>query len=221
MTDVVELASPPPLSFPAILRNPGLTNRFAHLHGQTPAVPLQVKNLRREEKEGKRWIRRKDNARFTGNPHIVAATRKDFAVPTPQTRPTFPEPLPAYLPRNTKVPSTIHPTRDPASANAGRFSLSLKGMRKDLRRSGVRAQMLVRDVERAITEWLYADGSSLPDPTPNEANLPAALIGDTQTISEVSHTPLQMVWSITDDPFARYVVHCCARYYEVVSFSAS
>ncbi|KAF8973014.1 hypothetical protein BDZ97DRAFT_1778762 [Flammula alnicola] len=38
-------------------------------------------------------------------------------------------------------------------------------------------------------------------------------------IFEVSRTPLQLVWRITDDSFARYVVHCCARYHEIVSFS--
>jgi len=44
-------------------------------------------------------------------------------------------------------------------------------------------------------------------------------VGNSGTIVEVSRTPLQLIWRIPDDAFARYVVHCCARYHEVVSFS--
>jgi len=66
-------------------------------------------------------------AQFAGNPHIVAATTKDFTLPVPSAKSTFPEPLPSYLPRTVKVPIATLPTRDPVSANAGRFSLSMKG----------------------------------------------------------------------------------------------
>ena len=54
---------PPPMSFPAILRNPGLSGRFAHLQVNTlplHGAPTAVKKLKREH-EGKRWIRRKEN----------------------------------------------------------------------------------------------------------------------------------------------------------------
>jgi len=44
-------------------------------------------------------------------------------------------------------------------------------------------------------------------------------IGDLTTVLEVMRTPLQLVWYVEDDAFARYVVHCCARYHEVVSYS--
>ncbi|KAJ3733610.1 hypothetical protein DFJ43DRAFT_1223251 [Lentinula guzmanii] len=81
----------------------------------------------------------------------------------------------------------LYPVIDPISADAGRFSFSIKGMRRDLRRAGYRAERLVRQVETEILEWLDAGG--------------------------------QLIWRIPDDAFARYVVHCCARYHNVVSFS--
>jgi hypothetical protein len=136
-------------------------------------------------------------------------------------RSTFPEPLPAYLSRNTKVPSTVAPVRDISSANAGRFSLSLKGMRRTLRRYGFRAQFLVSEVEGEIATWLREGGTLLsPDSADvNALMFPGRSVGNTECIREVSRTPLQLIWSITDDAFARYVVHCCARYHEIVSFS--
>jgi hypothetical protein len=59
----------PVLSFPAILRNPGLNHRFAHLHGGTATgsghklqtVKATIKKNHRDQNEGKRWVRRKDN----------------------------------------------------------------------------------------------------------------------------------------------------------------
>lgn len=156
----------------------------------------------------------------------MPASRRDFAIPQPSTRTTFPEPLPSYLQRTVKLPTTpAVPVTDPASANAGRFAHSLKGMRKDLRRAGGRAQALVRDVEQELVEWLARGGTVLaPDLSRQPADLLQEMgtpVGNTGTISEVSRTPLQLVWRIADDAFARYVVHCCARYHEVVSFSES
>ncbi|KAF9528464.1 hypothetical protein CPB83DRAFT_311205 [Crepidotus variabilis] len=215
----------PILSFPAILRNPGLTSRFAHLHspsvsGDTATqTPVQTRKRLREQNEGKRWVRRKDNASFVGNPHVVAATKRDYAIPVPQAQSTFPEPLPAYLPRSVKVASSITPVTDVASANAGRFSVSLKGMRRDLRRAGGRAEALVRDVESTLVDWLAQGGTLLHPDKANDAEETMGIpIGTSGTIVEVSRTPLQLVWKIPDDAFARYIVHCCARYHEVVSF---
>lgn len=100
--------------------------------------------------------------------------------------------------------------------------MSLKGMRRDLRRSGYRAQLLVRDIELEVIDWLQAGGTLLSPDGPIASNLsfPGKPIGDTGSIFEVSRTPLQLIWRIIDDAFARYVVHCCARYREIVSFSA-
>ncbi len=152
----------------------------------------------------------------------------DYTLPTPSNKPTFPEPLPSYLPRTVKVPVAVLPTRDPVSANAGRFSLSMKGMRKELRRAGGRAEALVLDVEAEMMTWLQGGVILRPDESnaTGLANLQLRMkegreIGSTGTVREVSRTPLQLVWSIADGAFARYVVHCCARYHDIVSFSRS
>jgi hypothetical protein len=113
--------------------------------------------------------------------------------------------------------------RDPNSANAGRFSLSMKGIRRELRRSGARAALLVRDVEQEVVQWLQDGGTVLEPDSEDRTSLnhPGIPVRNTVTIKEVSRSPLQLVWSIGDDAFARYIVHCVARYHEVVSFSTS
>ncbi|KAF8629835.1 hypothetical protein AX15_003201 [Amanita polypyramis BW_CC] len=126
-----------------------------------------------------------------------------------------------------KVPPAEIPHPDAMSANAGRFSLSLKGMRKALRQSGSRAEVLVRNIEQELVEWLWEGGTLLdPDSAPLSGDMDmqdlvcrATPIGDLNTILEVKRTPLQLIWYIADDAFARYVLHCCARYHEVVSYS--
>ncbi|KAI8972258.1 hypothetical protein BD414DRAFT_500706 [Trametes punicea] len=235
-------SGPVPMSFPALLRTPGLSDRFAHLRVPTEkyAPSVSARRNKREEKEGKRWVRRKENgmssrpsgvlanrktapsvnaARFTGNVHIVAPSRKDYVVPVPSGRATFPQPLPNYLSRNHVVPPARPPSTEPSSANAGRFSLSLKGMRRELRKSGPRTELLVKEVEEEIVSWLSYGGIMLsPDNAP-DLTFPGVPVGTSETILEVSRTPLQLVWSIAEDAFTRYVVHCCARYHDIVSFS--
>ena len=158
-------------------------------------------------------------ARFVGNAHIVAPSRKDFSVPAPSSRTTFPEPLPHYLARNNPIPPAVPASREPTSANAGRFSMSLKGMRRELRKSGPRTELLVKEVEEEIVDWLTTGGVILSPDTVTAYDLPGVPIGTSDAIMEISRTPLQLVWSIADDAFTRYVVHCCARYHDVVSFS--
>ena len=157
-----------------------------------------------------------------GNPHVVAAAKDDYQVLPPDVKSTFPEPLPAYLSRNAPL-STLTPARkpDPNSSGAGRFSLSIKGMRKELRKAGTRAQHLVKDVESEIVSWLH-DGTVFLSPDekdPNDLEFPGKPVGSSGAIHEVARTPLQLVWAISEDGFARYVVHCCARYHDIVSFS--
>ncbi|CDO75677.1 hypothetical protein BN946_scf184941.g30 [Trametes cinnabarina] len=216
-------SGPVPMSFPAILRNPALSDRFAHLRASTggdrATSSTSIKRSKRDEKEGKRWVRRKDNARFVGNAHIVAPSRKDYAVPAPSGRTTFPQPLPNYLSRNNPIPPVKLPNTEPSSANAGRFSLSMKGMRRELRKAGPRTELLVKEVEDEITAWLASGGVMLSPDSHTDLAFPGVPIGTSETIMEVSRTPLQLVWSIAEDAFSRYVVHCCARYHEIVSFT--
>ena len=171
-------------------------------------------------------------ARFVHNPHVVHATKHDRTVEIPQVRSTFPVPLPPYLPRAVSVPSTRPPIPDAASANSGRFSLGLKGMRRDLRRSGARAEVLVREIETELVEWLAGGTILMPDSGgTGRFNFPGRAVGtravehkgdstERMGVWEVSRTPLQLVWSIENDAFTRYVAHCCARYHSIVSFSA-
>ncbi|KAI0675209.1 hypothetical protein C8Q78DRAFT_1183456 [Trametes maxima] len=216
-------SGPLPMSFPAILRTPGLSDRFAHLRvpsAKSVTSAAARRSSKRDEKEGKRWVRRKENARFVGNAHIVAPSRKDYTVPLPNSRATFPQPLPNYLARNNAIPPAIPAGTEPGSANAGRFSLSLKGMRRELRKSGPRTELLVREVEDEIVAWLAQGGVMLaPDSAATTPALPGVPVGSSDAIRELSRTPLQLVWSTGDDAFTRYVVHCCARYHDVVSFS--
>ncbi|KZT10721.1 uncharacterized protein LAESUDRAFT_693025 [Laetiporus sulphureus 93-53] len=212
------------MSFPAILRSSGVGDRFAHLRvaAQKEAVaaaPVVPKKNKRDEKEGKRWVRRRENARFAGNAHIVPPSKRDYAVPLPYTQPTFPQPLPKYLSRNNAIPPVVPPAYEPSSANAGRFSMSLKGMRRVLRKSGPRTELLVKEVEDEILLWLESGGVMLSPDAAAEMSIPGSPMGSSDLIKEVLRTPLQLVWSIADDGFVRYVVHCCARYHEVVSFS--
>ncbi len=64
-------------------------------------------------------------------------------MPKPSIKSTFPEPLPSYLPRTAKVPVVMLHTRDLISTNAGRFLLSMNGMRKNHRHARGRAETLV------------------------------------------------------------------------------
>lgn len=136
--------------------------------------------------------------------------------------PTFPVPLPPYLPRSVSLPNTIPPSPSPHDANAGRFSLSLKGMRRTLRKAGPQTQALVQDIEEALMMWLSEGGVMIqPDGGNGDADdvdFPGDMVGGQEKVREVERTPLRLVWWI-EDSWIRYVVHCCARYHEVVSFS--
>ncbi|PCH35929.1 hypothetical protein WOLCODRAFT_166548 [Wolfiporia cocos MD-104 SS10] len=208
---------PAPMSFPAILRTPGLSDRFAHLRpavGNKVAVPAVPKRNGRDDKEGKRWVRRKESdvgavprrngvetplrrSQFVGNAHIVPPTKRDYALPLPAKTPTFPVLLLPYIPRSVPIPPSAPPTREPSSAAAG-----------------PRTEALVRDVESALLAWLADDVLLVPDDAALLA-FPGAPLGETGVVGEVQRAPLGLVWSVHDDGFARYVVHCGARFHGV------
>jgi hypothetical protein len=213
--------SPVPLSFPAILRNTRLVDRYAHLRDRSEAAPpkTSISKARRDEHEGKRWIRRRENAKFVGNPHIAPPSRGDHAVPVPPKLSTFPIPLPPYLPRSSVLPSSVPGSRDPASASAGLFSLSLKGARRALRaRPG--ARNIVDAIEGHLCTWL--EGGTYPGEEQGIV-FPGEKVGGREDVLEVSRRALSLVWVVgkdgADGAFERYVVHCLARWHGVVSFS--
>lgn len=140
-------------------------------------------------------------------------------MPVPSKPPTFPNPLPAYLPRSTVLPSSVPGIRDPATASAGLYSLSLKGARRALRtRPG--ARNIVGGIEGHLCDWLQ--GGTYPGEDDN-MNFPGEKVGDRDDVREVSKRPSGLVWVVgqdgTDGAFERYVVHCLARWYGLVSFS--
>ncbi|KIM30448.1 hypothetical protein M408DRAFT_328040 [Serendipita vermifera MAFF 305830] len=211
---------PLPMSFPALLVNP--RNKAVHLQPSRDtqaSKPTKVNTTLDGKTRGKRHIRRYDNVNFYGNPHIVQPGRADFQVPHADVKPTFPKPLPAYLPRVSPAPSGGVVLRsEPGNINSaysGRFTLSLRGVRKDLRqRGGGLARSLVQDIESAIQSWLDATEISASEETSGRAIDHA----DSPVIQELSYKPLELVW-ITDDPFARWIIHCVSRWHGVVSFS--
>jgi hypothetical protein len=94
-------------------------------------------------------------------------------------------------------------------------------MRRELRKSGGRAQGLVKAVETEVIGWLE-DGATLFSPDTQDLDalvFPGQPLTNIDTILEVCRAPHRLVWSIGNDSFVRYVVHCVARYHEIVSFS--
>ena len=82
--DTTIIDKPVPLSFPAILRNSRLADRFAHLQATAPARGTTSSSAQTKRSkinnEGKRWIRRKENGVFP-----FSYTGDVSAVPQPTT----------------------------------------------------------------------------------------------------------------------------------------
>ena len=158
--------------------------------------------------------------RFIGNPHIVAPTKDDLLESLPYIRTTFPNPLPAYLSRNTRVSSGTALITNEHSSMSGLFSLGLKGVRRELRKSGGRLKNAILEIEDEILTWL--DGGTILAQNKEdfeELDAPGKPIGQTGRILEIHRDPLRMIWYIENDGFIRYVIHCCARYHNIISFS--
>ncbi|TFY80977.1 hypothetical protein EWM64_g3031 [Hericium alpestre] len=230
-SDTAAVPAPVPLSFPAFLRNPGLNNRYAHLISDDESRPvasvpaLSKKSLRRHDNEGKRWVRRKDNGTpFHGKPTHRSPCEAGSRPSSPPCDLHLPNTPPA-IPASQLVSSTGDdaPASNLLTAHAGRFGRTLRGMRRTLRKAGPRTQALVHGVETELLEWLQdahvsirtsADGLDA-----DGFDFPGRAVGGQEGVREVERTPARLVWWIEDDAWARYVVHCCARYHEVVSFS--
>ena len=159
-------------------------------------------------------------ARFTDNPHIATPSKRDLEPALPVLQTTFPIPLPPYLPRSAPLPESVAPAPDAKASSAGQFGLSLRGMRKALRRSGARTEALVRGVEGELTRWLSEVAVVLNPASECGHQFPGRAVAGEEGIREVERSPQRLVWWIENDTWARYIVHCCARYHNVVSFSA-
>jgi hypothetical protein len=93
-------------------------------------------------------------------------------------------------------------------------------MRRELRAHGPATEALVRDVEASLLGWLGSDGVILEPDRMQMNNLESSgtPVDENGRVLEVQRTPLQLIWD-SEDAFARYIIHCCARYHEIVSFS--
>ena len=76
-------------------------------------------------------------------------------------------------------------------------------MRRMLRGHGPRAQQIVADVEKEIMGWLAGGAIVLPDEPDDVLIIQGRPIGSTLTVKELSRSPLQLVWSVEQDAFAR------------------
>ncbi|PVG02382.1 hypothetical protein CPB86DRAFT_794245 [Serendipita vermifera] len=214
--------NPVPMSFPAALLNPKNKTIQAvkqrEVEGTRPSRGSA--SIIDGKARGKRYVRRIENVTFRGNPHIVQPARTDYQISPTDIKTTFPQPLPPYLPRASPAPSgAIIRRSEPGNINsayAGRFTLGLRGVRRDLRqRGGARTRGLISDIEGAIQSWLDGDDSA----DPGDDKLGTAIDrNDPPSILQVSATPLEIVWR-TEDPFARWIIHCVSRWHGIVSFS--
>ena len=104
--EVQAMPTPVPMSFPTILRNSKLSDRYSYLResetiirDNTPSNNSVPKRKTREDKEGKRWVRRRENARFTGNPYVVFARpgSRDMQIDLPTAKKTFVSSPPYFI----------------------------------------------------------------------------------------------------------------------------
>lgn len=97
--------------------------------------------------------------------------------------------------------------------------------------AGPRTQALVRGVEDELVRWLRGEDDVVVVRDPDaqrepllsshdgQFQFPGRAVAGLEEVREVERSPQRLVWWIENDTWARYVVHCCARYHNVVSFS--
>lgn len=98
--DALPDTGPVPLSFPAILRNPTLSDRFAHLHD--PPSHQRSARKDRPEPEGKRWVRRRENGalhRSRSPPRLTHPQPDSYTTHTSPSRPAPTLPIRCRSPR--------------------------------------------------------------------------------------------------------------------------
>ena len=74
---------------------------------------------------------------------------------------TFPAPPPPAFPPSILAASIDPPQSDAASAEAGRFRMSLKAVRKALKHPSPRTETVIRLTEKELDAWLGVGGSSV------------------------------------------------------------
>lgn len=94
----------------------------------------------------------------------------------------------------------------------------------------------MRGIEDELVRWLRGEDDvvvvrdpdvqqlqslSSQDGHPFQFQFPGRPVAGMEDVREVERSPQRLVWWIENDTWARYVVHCCARYHNVISFSTS
>ncbi|GAA5998989.1 hypothetical protein JCM5350_005474 [Sporobolomyces pararoseus] len=200
-----QTSGPIPMSMPAILIQPknkhllGALGKkaFNNRDENAPSTSSTRKGKESGIPGGRRRRRRWENAQLAGNPHLHRPTRADFN-PGPSLKglsTTF-APPPTNFSRSTySSPESTTNSSSPSktSFESGQFSMSLRGLRKNLRTSvvgarvtrgqGGRTEEVLEIMERELQEWLsfqgrvspgfYHDGTTIStskvlDPTPLE-----------------------------------------------------
>ncbi|EFP77043.1 uncharacterized protein PGTG_02999 [Puccinia graminis f. sp. tritici CRL 75-36-700-3] len=238
---------PLPLSFPAILINPKLKHLSSqlpkNLHQHRPKKSADSPGTDQTRPIGKRRLKRVANAQFSSNPHVSRPTTRDYQLWTADPQAKFPTPPPRGYPSSLYVPPSEPIPIDPFSATMGAFNRSLKGVRKNIRRlvgpdpspgacPGPVEEILLK-IDQRLSAWVdsktvwkatetdYSRTMVEPNPWPQPAPLrhhPLPEPSAEPSIVEISRSPHMLNWEVPN-PFGRYLVHCVARYYGIVSFS--
>lgn len=128
------------------------------------------------------------------------------------------------------------------SADHGRFSLPIKGLKRNTRRivaeGGIGSQ-IVEAVDAELRAWLegtsvwmmqqggdgsIVEGNSVAAPSISLNSGKRCICevetdhGRVQAINQFAKQPHSLVWQ-SEDSFTRFLVHAIARYYRIVSFS--
>ncbi|WAQ81411.1 hypothetical protein PtA15_1A752 [Puccinia triticina] len=237
------LSEPLPLSFPSILINP----KLKHLSSQLPKNHHRPQKTDPSSADtrpiGKRRLQRVANAQFSSNPHVSRPTSRDYQLWTADPQVKFPTPPPRGYPSSLYIPPAEPIPLDPFSATMGAFNRSLKGVRKNIQRlvgahpsveggPGPVEEILLK-IDEQLARWIdshtvwkttetdYSRTIVEPTPWPSPAPLrdkPLSEPCSEPSIVEISRSPHMLNWEVRN-PFGRYLVHCVARYYGIVSFS--
>lgn len=197
-------------------------------------------------------------AHFHGSKHISQPKAVDFAPHQLNTsRNTFPSPPPStfypFKPNSSNPASAISDPSSSSTSNVfddtraadfGRFSLPIRGLKRNTRRivrSGGAGEEIASTVDWHLRTWLDRPEVFLrPDAIPPASFSRSKLnsrgtdddddlddrcllcletdSGPQAAITQITRQPHSLVWQI-DDGFVRFLVHAVARYYRVVSFS--
>ncbi|GAA6063425.1 hypothetical protein JCM10212_002094 [Sporobolomyces blumeae] len=196
---------PIPMSMPAILQQPKNKHLLGALGGKKrddgTATASSKKHKDHGAPSGKRRRRRWENAQLAGNPHLHRPTRSDFAPgPSLKNLSTTFAPPPSNFSRSTySAPeSPAASDSDTSSFESGQFSLSLRGLRRNLRANvgtrvrrgeGGRTEEVLDIMERELRAWISFEGKVQPgffhdgalssskalDPTPLDECQPRAV----------------------------------------------